>query len=301
VIVVNFNASQLLRDHLATAEFPAGTVITVVENSIERDEKEVVRTLAKANEWTLLDSGGNVGFGKAMNLGAADALAKGCTTLLLLNPDAWIDSNELDRLLENHDRYPSAMISPRIFREDGSLWFSGAQIRSVVGRASHMAGRESDSDWISAACLLVPGTAWQRLDGMDEEYFLYWEDVDLTFRWKQLGGRLLVAEDARATHSVGGTQLTSIGKSTTFLRYNSRNRLLFASKNLGFQRTVLWAITTPNYWVHMLRQARIRKSKDKLGAISAIIQGTLSGLATAFHDSTGQRSAPSASSSSGRK
>jgi N-acetylglucosaminyl-diphospho-decaprenol L-rhamnosyltransferase len=281
VVVVNYNSSSLLKTHLATSAFPDGCMVTVVENSVEPGEKQVVRALAALHGWDLVDAGSNVGFGRAMNLGADHALSRGCSALLVLNPDAWIEEVELLKLLDRHAANPAAMISPRINRADGSSWFTGAVILPTAGRAVHRPVGDR-SDWISAACLLVPAEAWTQLGGMDRDYFLYWEDVDLTYRWKQSGGSLLVAEDATATHSVGGTQSLGIGKSTTYLYYNCRNRLLFAAKNMGTARTALWLLTTPDYWVHMLRQARIKHSEEKVKALSAILRGTLAGIAAAM-------------------
>lgn len=278
VIVVNYNSSSLLRTYLAVARFPLGTRVTVVDNSERADEKLALLTLADTHGWHVIDAGSNLGFGAAMNVGADDAIIHGCTDLLLLNPDASISEADLAVLRTILAENPGAMVSPRIMRDDGRLWFDGAVILPVAGRAVHRPVTDR-SDWISAACLLVPATAWRTLGGMDSDYFLYWEDVDLTYRWKRQGGTLIVASDVEAIHSVGGTQSGGIGKSTTYLYYNCRNRLLFAAKNLGLGRTLLWLSTTPHYWMHMLRQARIKQSTDPAGALAAILRGSLAGVA----------------------
>ncbi len=73
--------------------------------------------------------------------------------------------------------------------------------RRLLGRSEHRA------DWVNAACLLLPRQVWQQLDGFDERYFMYCEDVDLCLRVRLLGLTLARAHTqvlhigTRASHS----------------------------------------------------------------------------------------------------
>ena len=76
---------------------------------------------------------------------------------------------------------------------------------------------------------------WERLDGFDDRYFLYWEDIDLSHRVLELGGSLRVLSDIEAVHDEGGTHRERVfgrGKSPTYYYYNIRNRLVFAAIHL---------------------------------------------------------------------
>jgi N-acetylglucosaminyl-diphospho-decaprenol L-rhamnosyltransferase len=276
VVVVNYKSVELLRAHLATAEFPDDTRITVVNNS--DDDASTLAQLAGQNNWTVISAGTNVGFGKASNLGARQLVAEGCTSILLLNPDAWIPLADLRTLITVQTNNPQAMIAPRVVREDGRLWFSGARLRNRVGLAVHDDAAGSRSDWITAACLLTPANAWGASGGMDEDYFLYWEDVDLTYKWRRTGGTLIVEESAVGFHSVGGTQGGSAGKSATFLYYNCRSRLLFAAKNLDTRTKLTWIVTSPFHMLYMLREAQIHRVGKKGQLLGAVFRGTLAGL-----------------------
>ena len=86
---------------------------------------------------------------------------------------------------------------------------------------------------------MLTAALWDRIDGFDPGYFLYWEDVDLSHRVRAAGGRLEVVADATAVHAEGGTQSTdgrrrarSPGGAEVvrYYYYNIRNRLLFASR-----------------------------------------------------------------------
>ncbi len=282
VVVVNYNSTELLHKHLATADFAAGTHVVVVDNSEVPSAKAELRVLAAGHRWHLIDAGRNRGFGAAVNLGAAYLLDQGCSSLLLLNPDAAIARGDLDRLLQIQRECPRAILSPRIRRADGTLWFTGAELRMHAGEAVHSDQGESPPHWLTAACLLMTRDVWLELDGIDEDYFLYWEDVDLTYRWRQRGGELRVVASATATHDVGATQQNLVGKSTIFLFYNSRNRLLFAAKTLGLWRTLLWALCTPKYVWRMLERARFRRAPEHWSSLRAIVCGTCAGLGLAL-------------------
>ena len=75
--------------------------------------------------------------------------------------------------------------------------------RRVLGRA------EARVDWVNAACLVLPVSAWRRLAGFDERYFMYGEDVDLSLRLRLAGLRLMRAgvsvahAGQRASHRKG--------------------------------------------------------------------------------------------------
>src|SRR5690606_40890410 len=54
--------------------------------------------------------------------------------------------------------------------------------------------------------LMVNDSAWEETGGFDEDYFLYWEDVDFALRVDDAGGALRLVESATAVHDEGGTQ-----------------------------------------------------------------------------------------------
>lgn len=91
---------------------------------------------------------------------------------------------------------------------------------------------------------MINDAAWTSVDGFDEEYFLYWEDVDFSLRIEDAGGRLVLVEQAKAVHDEGGTQ--GIGdpdmhaKSPLYYYYNIRNRMLLAQKLFDRETVRRW-------------------------------------------------------------
>ena len=60
-----------------------------------------------------------------------------------------------------------------------------------------------DVDWISGACMMIRRTAFEQVAGMDEGFFLYWEDADFCRRLKQAGWRTVYLPDVTSMH-IGG-------------------------------------------------------------------------------------------------
>ena len=91
---------------------------------------------------------------------------------------------------------------------------------------------EDVMEWVSGAVMTMSADLWRRVGGFDEDYFLYWEDIDFCRRVHEVGGTIRVDESVTAFHDEGGTQEGGRGraKSETYYYFNIRNRSLYARK-----------------------------------------------------------------------
>ena len=145
---------------------------------------EVVADAAFTSVW-LPSSRGNIGFGAAHNALAARA-GPGCEYLLLLNPDAVPQYDCLERLVAAAELNTTAAL------------IEAAQFPIEHPKAYDPATLETN--WCSAACLLVRRAAFEELGGFDEALFLYCEDVDLGWRSWLSGWRCIYVPSARCLH-----------------------------------------------------------------------------------------------------
>ena len=286
IVVVNYGSHALLEEHLAhldAAAIPARVV--VVDNFSSRAELASVTTLAAEQGWDVIASPTNLGFGAACNLGAARAAELGCDTYLFLNPDAFLTSGAAAELAALSRQQPRSLISPVIRKPDGSVWFRGSRLDLRSGRvgAVHGAFESGPDAWLTGACLVAHSEIWSELGGFADDYFLYWEDVDLSRRVVDLGGSLIVAADISATHDVGGTQEESAAasgraKSAVYYYYNCRNRLLFGTSHLGTRELLGWLARTPREnWAILLRGGR-KQFLQSPGLLWAGVRGTAVGV-----------------------
>ena len=140
---------------------------------------------------------------------------------------------------------------------------------------------DDPGDWLCGACVVVHEELLARIGGYDESYFLYWEDVDLGFRAVAAGATVVLREDLVAVHDEGGTHGPRQGraKSALYYRYNCRNRLLFAARNLDRRGLLCWVLATPAVsWEILLRGGR-RQLLQTPSLLGAAARGALAGLA----------------------
>jgi GT2 family glycosyltransferase len=280
IVVVNYGSHDLLQANLSpiSGAGDGAIVVVVVDNFSSIDERAIVSRLADEEGWDLVTPASNLGFGSAVNRGVARAIALGCSQLLVLNPDVSIDEPTINTMREASRASPSTILTPRLVRLDGSTWFAAGQLDRRNGRTSTRPDgpRTGPDRWLTGACLLIDRASWDRLGGFDDSYFLYWEDVDLSQRFLELGGELAVLDDLVAVHRVGGTQGTG-GKSAAYCYYNCRNRLLFAVRHLPPRDRLRWLWFTPQYaWRTMFLSGR-RHALAHPSIIWASVRGSLVG------------------------
>ena len=169
----------------------------------------------------LLRTGGNVGYGAAVNAGLADR-PEGWA--LVANPDVRFEPGAVDELFDVAARWPRAgTVGPQIRTPEGELYPSARDLPRLSTGAGHAllgwvwpanpwtaryrrereAPRERTAGWLSGSCLLVDLEAFHSVGGFDPGYFMYFEDVDLGARLGQRGWLHVYAPTAVVEHEGG--------------------------------------------------------------------------------------------------
>jgi N-acetylglucosaminyl-diphospho-decaprenol L-rhamnosyltransferase len=224
VVIVSYRSRELLRRCLDSLRAcpPEGTMkVIVVDNASDDGTVEMVR--AEYPEADLVASPTNLGFAAGTNLGARRGDAH---YVLVLNPDTAVTEGALDTVLATIEAHPeAAVVGPRLVREDGS--FDHAAKRSFptplsalghftgVGRRTGARGRlaayrapEVESgpvDAVNGAFMLIRRELFERLGGFDEGYWMYMEDLDLSYRLAREGWVTWYEPAATVIHVKGGT------------------------------------------------------------------------------------------------
>ncbi|WP_431030832.1 glycosyltransferase family 2 protein [Plantibacter sp. RU18] len=269
-------------------------VFVVVHNPTTTAERLAVDELGAQRGWTLVHPDHNLGFGGGVNLGVGKVLADSAITeIMLLNPDATIDAPSTTLLVERVRNDNAALVGPMIRRPDGRPWSSGHLLSLGSGVMRSLSSPEPADDagpwmpWLSGACLVLSTELWRRVAGFDHQYFLYWEDVDLSKRVLDAGGSIVFVADALAVHDEGGTHDDGSGgsraKSPTYYYYNILNRLRFAAIHLDVVRRRHWVRTSPRAsWQILLRGGR-RQFVHPVAPLGAAWRGHRDGCALVKH------------------
>lgn len=288
VLVVNYGSHALVEANLVRslgAEF-AGRVI-IVDNFTTSEELSAIAAVCASRGWELLALPSNEGFGGGNNRAAALAAERGATELLLLNPDAWIELSDIRVLHEQVRADLLLQLAPEVLRPDGTLYTAEVDLHLDEGAMRATRRRPADADprrihtWVSGACFMVSVRLWETVGGFDEDYFLYWEDVDFSRRVVEAGGHIRSDASVNAVHDEGGThrQKTSgRAKSPTYYYYNTRNRLLYATKHLSREDARRWVRVTPRASYRILLQGGRLQFVHPLRTFLPALRGSLEGV-----------------------
>lgn len=202
VVIVTFDSAPMLPGVLGA--LPDEANVFVVDNASRDGSADV----AEAWGATVVRGRVNAGFGAASNRGAGLGSAE---LVLFLNPDAVIDADSLERLVQVVHADPRiGVVSPRLVYPDGSLqrvqWpYPSATVawREAVGLGP---GGENASDgFVIGACFLVRREAFEAVGGFDVRFWLYGEEADLCRRIADLGWTIRRVPSAIAVHAGGAS------------------------------------------------------------------------------------------------
>ncbi len=206
VVVVTYQSRDVLPS-LAESVLPQlreDDTLVVVDNC----SPDGTATLAKAigERVIVIANESNAGFAAACRQGVE---ATSASLILLLNPDARLEPGALDRLRETASERPDwAVWQAAVMLPDGRINTSGGVVHYLgigwAGRcgrsASELPAEPYETAFASGAAMMVRRSAWDELDGFDDSYFLYCEDLDLGLRAWLAGRRVGVEPRARVVH-----------------------------------------------------------------------------------------------------
>jgi GT2 family glycosyltransferase len=251
-IVVGFRSQDVIAECLNALLAVPQMRVFVWDNSPDTATRSVITTIG-SDRVTVLSDGRNHGFGGGVNRAAAAAIATlgDNVNLIVVNPDCVVTPQVVDRLNTRVTMTDAGMVAPRMRYPDGRAGFAGGPWPSLLkevaaatrlddllpvdlrnkiiagggralGRRNTLAdtlreGPELEVDWVSGFCFSIRSELFGAVGGFDEDFFLYYEDVDLARRVKAKGYRNLVLRDIEALH-YESTSTRSVGKSKVYWR-----------------------------------------------------------------------------------
>lgn len=182
-IIVSYNSGHVLAACLDALKKAKVTPL-VVDNASTDNTVEICRNA----QTRVIVNARNEGYGRANNIGAKCAETD---YLLFINPDAVVNENTLPALLQAAEeaQHPT-LFAPVLEEPDGKLC---EEKNGPLGT------------FLSGACLLVKKEVFWETGGFDPEIFLFYEDDDLSRRFRDKGFRLQLVKNARVRHIRGGS------------------------------------------------------------------------------------------------
>lgn len=291
VVIVNWNSGFQLRDCLVSLrDFCLGEVSSVVIVDNDSVDGSLV-ALKSEGDWPfelrVIKNPVNVGFGAACNQGSVGK----SKYLLFLNPDTRVYANTVKR--------PLAFLESPVNSKIGVV---GVQLRDEFGRVSHSCSRfpkiiffvsqmfginrlrrfrrfsqvmaewahdeTREVDQVMGAFFLIRRELFEDLGGFDERYFVYFEEVDLSYRAFEKGWKTVFISDVHAFHAAGGT---SRQVKAHRLFYSLRSRLLYGFKH--FSRLNAFLLAGLTLCVEPVTRSLLSLSRGELDSVRNTLRG----------------------------
>jgi len=227
IIIVSYNSLNYLDDCLKSilkyyAPASDKTEVIVVDNASTDGSAELVKN--NYHGVRLIVNSDNVGFSAANNIAVKESDSE---YILLLNSDCEIFENAIESLISFMDSNDNAGVAgPKIINSDGSVQLSCRRFPSFFDAGMHsilehiipgnrfsrrykLADINRDKpfevDWVSGSCMILRRAALNEAGQLDENYFMYVEDIDLCYQMWKKGWRVFYNPYAEILHHVGGS------------------------------------------------------------------------------------------------
>ncbi len=256
VIIVSWNTRELLAqclDSLYSSLRLADFEVFVIDNA--SSDGSPVMVPERFPQVRLIENEQNLGFAHANNQAIQSSHAD---YVLLLNSDTIVKPGAIDALVEFMQAHPQAgACGPRLLNQDGSLQFScspAPTLGSEFKRMFHLPGVRQDGyypmqtwdqslarrvDVILGACLFLQRYALDQVGLLDEEYFIYSEEVDLCHRLQSMGWELYWVPQAEVVH-LGGQSTRQVSEAMFLRLYQAK--LIYFRKQHGRRQAFLYKL-----------------------------------------------------------
>ncbi|RZK48084.1 MAG: glycosyltransferase family 2 protein, partial [Pedobacter sp.] len=244
VVILNWNGKQLLEQFLPTvlSSSYANLEIIIVDNASTDNSVQFIES--KYPSLRIIKHTQNHGFAKGYNLALKQIEAD---YYVLLNSDVEVTTNWIEPIIEVMEADENiAAAQPKIKSQKNKSQFEYAgaaggfidmhaypfcrgRIFDEVENDQGQYNENLEVFWASGAALFIKSKCWHEVNGLDEDFFAHMEEIDLCWRLKNKGYKIIGVMNAEVYH-VGGASLEASSPFKTYL--NFRNNLIMMQKNL---------------------------------------------------------------------
>ncbi len=281
VIILNTNRKEDTLACLASLQlnnYP-NIIVWVLDNSSKDGSVEAIREKYPSTKIIHLKE--NKGYAGNNNTGIQLALDEGADYIFVINEDIILDPESISHLVAFGETNPRAgVVGPMVYHhnEPQLIQSAGGKLTSDW-RAIHIGENEPDVgqysqphqvDWISGCAIMLKREVIEKIGGLDERYFYYWEETEWCIRARKAGWEIWLIPQAKIWHK--GVQ-RDYQPSPNVTYYAARNRLLTLYKHHAPLTSKL--MVNASLFRTLLAWTFFPKWKDKKAHRNALLQGLL--------------------------
>lgn len=274
IISVNFNAAEHtieMINSLKDIEYKNYRIVVVDNGSNFSDYKKLKQI---EDSCILIRSEVNLGFSGGNNIGIKRAIEDKAEYILLLNNDTIVKKSFLNKLVESMVENDADLVCPKIlnYYNKEIINYAGGDIVAYKGAVNIYGLGEHDSEkyncvknitFAHGCCLLISTEVLIKVGGLEDSYFLYFEDTDLSAKLNLLGKRMIYEPKSIIYHK---ESVSTKKFSDNYQYYFCRNRLQFIKRNIKYPVKIIALLYTALYMLKHLLYGDF-KSKNCICAI----------------------------------
>jgi GT2 family glycosyltransferase len=215
------------------SDLPHATKISVVDNS--QNEIEQMKLIKEfKSQISLISNKKNLGFASGNNMGIKKALRENDQYILIINPDVEVPKRFLKPLLKAAMRANGDIVAPLIKHKAGNKNLYGLEgyVDWTRAKPSHINTSRKPiqanrtGDFVTFACVLIKSSVFKKIGLLDENFFMYLEDVDYCLRAKARGLKVVCTTAVAVKHKTSA----SFSNPKDKLPISFRSHMYFISK-----------------------------------------------------------------------
>ena len=282
IVIPNFNGASILGETLEALPLAAGrlsTAVVLVDNASTDDS--VARVQSGFPEVQIIRNPENLGFAVACNRGGQTLDSR---HVLLLNSDVTMPPGSLEALVHEIDSSPRlGALSPL------THWPDGRVQGPPMPRWRRRQGGRVSLGWLPGTCLLLRRQALDAVGWLDEDFFFYNEDLDLSWRLRRGGWQLACATRVHVRHHEGVATRTDREVLVRAIREGFAGTVLLARKHYPWATPVVrWAVRLDVNQRCARTRARMARGEEPSFRDLALLDAQV-GLEAALHRQPGTR------------
>ena len=280
VVTVTYNSEDVLQAFLNCVwrQTHNNLILYVIDNA-SQDNTCSILEMENDSRLKVINNSVNFGVAKANNQGIEIAITDGCDQVLIINNDVKFEITLIAKLIQVQTEKSCSLVTPKMmyFDNPNHIWYAGSWFVKKKGYLPLHRGMSQldegqyneivEVEYAPTCCLLAKKEVFQDIGLMDEEYFVYFDDADFSYRiWKDGRHKMFYCPDVKFYHKVGSLtnsfnkQSEKLFRGDFFIQQNTKNHIYFLKKIGGFfaYAFIAWLFFKNN--IRFIINPKIRKN-----------------------------------------
>ena len=237
ILVLNWNGQDVILDCLDSISKIKYDNLNIIVIDNHSTDESISNIHSKFPDVKIIALDHNYGYAKAYNKAFKLLGYSEDSFYMLLNNDTTVDNKIVDEFLYAQNKFGSkeCILGPKIYymHDEKKIWYAGGKVNLPFGTIKHVGIRKEDdansspvsTDYITGCCIFTHNSNIDKLNGFDELFNMYCEDVDLSLRARSLGMQCLYIPKAVVWHKVSNSFKSEISKNKILLKMSSTFKL----------------------------------------------------------------------------